>query len=642
MTLSVVTLSAITLSTIIRSAISLSDFINHDPDLCNVNLRLTLDHPRSVTMDSASNYPTQAMTSQETRDWVASSVGAQEELVQRHASPTPKSPDFLRLIPFNRTAKLAFSELLDRKIAGTLSGHHFQYIVDSGTGPLHKTINYQARAEGETTDEDCPGEPEAPEIINLGFFKVSFDYENVTQSAKWVMGRGSARKGSDKINRNVDILLAAPGSQYTKGLLAAHAYLRMHPDSGVWMIHAAPETSNRSGDSAPMTIATLDDYEIFNNGFRCLDKPESRLLILDMEFRVQFALTTYTACESYRELRNRKLEEHDIAVPDTGISGIPLKSDIRAQDLAVFSLGLASGTYGTVYEAFDPESGELRVVKVVELKSESAGESLQPEIEMVKQYPNTRGLVRQYGWCNSNWDSTLIVKKYPLNVYLIQRKGKAFNKQSWKDIPAGDRLKLFQDLLHGLCTIHQRGWMHRDITRQNILYFKGDPPEAALCDFGKLCLNKVDTYTVLAAWSNLPPEIVEGESNVYDQSIDIWMLALALVLTWCPQACQGVARLHNGQITSVGLEAIRSYLRNIKNSALAYLLREMLSKDPKSRPNAGQALSHPCFRHLKTGSTQEAVSSDGKRRHSDEDAVDVKTAFKQASRLEEKQAGETR
>ncbi len=111
-------------------------------------------------MDTASQYPTQAMTSQETRNWVVSTVGTQEKLIQQRAPSTPMSPDFLRLIPLNETAKLAFSELVDRKKAGTLSEHHAQYIVDRGEGPLHKTINYQARAEGETTDEECPDKPQ--------------------------------------------------------------------------------------------------------------------------------------------------------------------------------------------------------------------------------------------------------------------------------------------------------------------------------------------------------------------------------------------------------------------------------------------------------------------------------------------------
>ena len=591
-------------------------------------------------METASQYPTQAMTSQETRDWVASAVGTQQKLTQQHTSSITKSPDFLRLIPFNETAKLAFSELLARKRAGTLSDHHGQYIVDNGKGPSRKPVEYQARSEGETTDEDCPNEPEAPKIINLGFFNVSFDHINVTQSAKWVMGRGSSRKGEGKITRNVDILLAAPGSQHTKGLLAAHAYLRMHPDSGVWMIQAPPESSNRSKEAGPTVMATLGEKDILNNGFRCLDKPEARLSILDMEFDVQFALTTYAACESYRQSRNRKLEEYDMAVPDTEISGIPLNSDIRAKDLAVFSLGLGSGTFGTVYEAFDPESGELRIVKVVEVKNESAADSLQAEVDMVIHYPNARGLVRQYGWGNSNGETSLRAKKYPLNIYIVQRKGKAFNEIHWKDIPARDKLKVFQDLLHGIDTIHQRGWMHRDITRQNILYFKGDPPEAALCDFGKLCLNKTDTYTGLAAWSNLPPEIVVGESNVYDQSIDIWMLALALVLIWRPQACQGITRLPNGQISSVGLDVIHSWLLKMKGSNLALLLRAMLSKNPKSRPSAGQALLHPCFQHLKMKSTQEAVSSDGKRRHLEENAIDVEAIKHQAMHVKAIEKGE--
>ena len=606
-------------------------------------MTLTLDHPWSITMDSASNYPTQAMTSQETRDWVASTVGTQEALVQRHASPTPKSPDFLRLTPSNERAKLAFSELLDQKKAGTLSEHHVQYIVDNGKGQLRKSVNYQARSEGETTDEDYPAEPQAQEV-NLGFFKVSFDCENVTQSAKWVMGRGTTRKDENKINRNVDILLAAPRSQFTKGLLAAHAYLRMHPDSGVWMIHAAPGSSSRSEESAPEVMAMLDDHEIFNNGFRCLDRPESRLSILGMEFCVQFALTTYPACESYRQLRNRKLREYHMAVPETEITGIPLESDIRAKKLAVFSLGLASGSFGTVYEAFNPENGELRVVKVVELKKESTGEFMGAEIEMAERYPNARGLVRQYGWCNSNGDSTLVVKNYPLNIYLVQRKGEAFNKHSWQESPGlqTERLKLCQDLLHGLCTIHERGWMHRDITPQNMLYFKGDPPEAALCDFGKLLYGRTHTDTGLAAWLFLPPEIVEGESNPYDQSIDIWMLALALVLSWFPQAYQGVTRWSNRQITSAGLQVLRSRLRSIKDSGLAGLLGAMLYEVPTHRPGPSRALLHPCFQQLKTERIGEAVSSDGKRRHSEEAAIDLKSAMKQASRLEEKQAGETR
>ena len=174
--------------------------------------------------------------------------------------------------------------------------------------------------------------------------------------------------------------------------------------------------------------------------------------------------------------------------------------------------------------------------------------------------------------------------------------------------------------LHGLCIIHHKGWMHRDITPQNMLYFKGDPPEAALYNFGKLLYGKTHTDTGLAAWMFLPPEIVQGRSNPYDQKIDIWMLAFALVLSWFPQAYRGVTCLPNRQIGLVGLKVMRSNLQNIKSSGLAHLLREMLSEDPKHRPDPSRALSHQCFRHLKTDLPQETASSDGKRRHPGDEA----------------------
>ena len=591
-------------------------------------------------MGSTSNHSTQAMTSQQFRDFEKRSAEEREKYIEQREK-LMQSPDFLRLTPSNTKAKRAFSELLEQKKEETLSPHHAQYIVDSGKGPLGKPINYQTRSKSETPDEEYSDESDASEIINLGFFKVSFDCENVTDSAKWVMGRGSEKKAGDKIKRNVDILLAAPKSKFSKGLLAAHAYLRMNPDSGVWMIHAAPDPGTQSKGSAPKAIAMLDEHEIFYQGFRCLHKPEACLSILGMDFHLQFALTTYSACERYRDLRNRKLKEHDVDVPDTGISGIPLETDIRAGNLAVFSLGLGSGTYGSVYEAFDPESGELRVVKVIELKKESSIQSLLPEIAMVNQYPNARGLVRQYGWCNSNGEPTLEAKKYPFNIYIVQRKGEVFYKHVWKPSPGlwTEVLRLCQDLLHGLHTIHQRGWMHRDITTQNILYFKGTPPEAALCDFGKLHLGRTDTDTMLAAWNFLPPEIVQGDSRTYYQSIDIWMLAYALILTWYRRVCRGITYQPNGQITRNGLGIIRARLAGIKDMGLANLLRDMMAENPRDRPTSKEALSYTCFRQLKPKLPQEAESSKGKRRHLDEGNIDVAATGAQAKRAEEKGAG---
>lgn len=566
--------------------------------------------------------PTQKFTSQQAWDIKESAAQRHMARLQPELPTTSMSPDFLRFIPCNLQAKLAFSELIDRKKANMLGEHHLQYLVDNGRGPLRKNIVHQARSEGETTDEEYPDEPEAPDI-NLGYFRVNFDCPSLTRGSKWVIGRGSEKKKAvNKVNRNVDILLAVPGSRYTKGLLAAHAYLSMHPESGIWMIYAAPESSDHSGRASSGATVMLDDNPILDREFRCLDKPEARLAILDMEFSVQFALSTYEASQKYRELRNKTLKAQGLAIPDTYISGIPLKYDIKAAELAVFSTGLASGTHATVYEAFDPETGELRVVKVVEVKKASAAKMMEPEVEMVTKFADARGLVRQYGWCNSNGDSTMDVNMYPLKLYLVQEKGKGFHKHDWRKATGHENLKLCQDLLHGLVAIHAKGWMHRDITQQNILYFEGDPPRATLCDFGKLHLEKTDTYTALAAWDYLPPEIVQGRSNWYNQSIDVWMLALALVLVWYPDALQGVPRLNNRQIRVAGIKMIRDRLHRVKDSGLASLLNEMLAEDVEGRPTAGQALGYLCFRPLNEQAAKMAKLAEGDRRRPDDDAGD--------------------
>ena len=51
----------------------------------------------------------------------------------------------------------------------------------------------------------------------------------------------------------------------------------------------------------------------------------------------------------------------------------------------------------------------------------------------------------------------------------MSSKGKASNKHSWKDIAPMERLKLFQDLLYGLRTIHQRTCTADKTLTQNLL-----------------------------------------------------------------------------------------------------------------------------------------------------------------------------
>lgn len=536
------------------------------------------------------------------------------------------SPDFLRIVPCNSRARLAFSELIDKKNSHELDEHHAQYLIDCGRGPLEKKYALHYKSSDETEDGDWSEGSENREV-NLGHFRLNFDKPSLTKTAKWVLGKGSGKKEGTP-NRNVDILLAVPRSKYTHGMLAFHAFLKMHPESGVWMIFAAMGSTQVSlnGDdkspSSPKASVWLDGKKVLAEGFRCLTKLQTPLEIQGMQFTVQFTLETLEAAQNYQRLRDQYLQDQNIQPPRSQISGIPLASDIRVGKLVILSLGLGFGTFGSVYEGFSPISGDLRAVKVIELRKKEAGESLRPELMIGQKFGDTTGLVRQYGWHNSNGDTTLDVDIYPIKIYLVMDLGLAFHEHDWSRYGSKRstlELRLCQQLLQGLVTMHSAGFMHRDITRQNILFFEAQPQRsqlerAALCDFGKVYFGNSNTDTRLAAWAFLPPEIVEGKHDAYNHRIDIWMLALALVHCWYPEAQNNVPRRRNRQITSEGIETIRARLHRESNSGLPHLLRLMLAVKENYRPTASMAATHPCFRNILAEREEDDESGDVKRK----------------------------
>jgi hypothetical protein len=530
--------------------------------------------------------------------------------------------DILRIIPSNERAKMAFDDLVRRKLSGTLNKHHSQYIVTTRKGPLERSTIYQSRPKDETSGEEASEERESEKEIHHGYYCVTFECRPCTTGFKFVLGRGSGKKFGAM--RNVDILLAAPKTEYSVQLKAAHAVLGIHPMSGAWMLYT-PDDNSSTSSVAPLddppgsrgsrgsqrsldAAVRLYDEDLTYNGSRPLSRVRTNLEIGRLRYDVLFTITEPAQEALYRETRDKILRAAFVEVPRTTISGIPFDID-GSTKTAVFRLGLGSGSFGRVYEGFDRRTGDLRVVKKITLDNKDQRPLVECEIKANYLFNNFEGIVTLYECSNSEGGEGATAQKYPFDVFLVLEKGISFNTYAWNaesPVDWGLRSILLRQLLQALTVIHRQDCMHRDITPMNILYF--EPDRAGFCDFGKICYSKTDTDTALAAWCWLPPEIKVHEKNVYDQKIDIWMLGITILHSWYPQVLKGLRYRHQGDYVRIcdGLKAQG-------HSGLDGLLLKMISWDANCRPSAQEAVNDPCLVKTFHKQPESAKSSDRKR-----------------------------
>ncbi|KAI4226459.1 MAG: hypothetical protein L6R36_003149 [Xanthoria steineri] len=415
-----------------------------------------------------------------------------------------------------------------------------------------------------------------------------------------IISRGSGQKFGP--TRNVDIILIAPGTKGFPGLTAAHVYLGIHPSSGAWRITAGADMQ-------------VEDARYKQGENTYLSQHKTRIQILDIQYLIRFDICSPEAEIDYIRERNDILQKtkHRLALPYTDISGIPMQGDMILSSI-VFRQGIGSGTFGSVYEGFDPDSGALRVAKRITLKSSREVSLVHEEIQALERFKGRPGIIDLVDWRTSLNGKVLEVAYYPLDVYLVYKKGVAFNQANWTSISWDVRRSLCYQLLLGLTAIYSEGCMHRDITPMNILVFPHQNiPQATLCDFGKFCSAPTDIDTKLAAWEFLPPELLKERKNLYNQKLDIWMLGLALTYTWWPQTKQ----LHPRSETEY--KNTRDILRQDEtpDPLLGDLLADMMAWHPSKRPSAVEASRHKSLQQCPAMAQEAAETS--KRPYDDND-----------------------
>lgn len=352
--------------------------------------------------------------------------------------------------------------------------------------------------------------------------------------------------------------------------------------------------------NAPMK---LDRTEVSQGESRCLSESSTRIIINGLVFNFIFTITNEAEERDYLEQRDRVLRETDgLSVPDTKTSGIPFKSDIRFPSV-VFRDQLGQGKFGAVFHGVEPQTGDIRVIKRLHLLNDRDIQLARHEVKALDEVQSSLGIVRKYDIRNGKGEDR-IPSSAPSDLYIVQERGIPFRERSEppetpqnRALLLKTRASLMYQLLAGLEAIHRKHWLHRDITRNNLLYFDEDTPRAALCDFGKVCFENTSRDSYIANQVFLPPGIIPGGTSPYTYSLDVFILGLALAQQWFYEAATRVSKTASQgrreflipRYEDQHIELLNNP-RGLTGSSIAPLLIQMLGRLATGRPTATELL----------------------------------------------------
>lgn len=270
----------------------------------------------------------------------------------------------------------------------------------------------------------------------------------------------------------------------------------------------------------------------------------------------------------------------------------------------VYSLDqvVGHGNFGKVYKAQCKQTGEHVAIKILPIMEddEQANATLVKEIKLMKSC-NSVNIVKFQG--SYMKDSELwIVMEYCDGgsvAAMIQKRGEGLSEQQIAVV--------MSDMLHGLDYLHSRHMLHRDIKADNVLLNSAGVAKLADLGVAAQLTNTMDnrsTATGTPYW--MAPELIKEEG--YSSEVDIWSLGITAVeLAERKPPYFDMVPMRALFIIATGDNPPPTLKEKEKWSPEFHdFIAQCLIKDPKSRPNARNLLTHPFI----TGAPDRSVLKD--------------------------------
>lgn len=258
------------------------------------------------------------------------------------------------------------------------------------------------------------------------------------------------------------------------------------------------------------------------------------------------------------------------------------------------------GGFGVIHVAKHYETGEYFVIKIMDKEELNDGDmsiQIQRELDIHSQlkHPNIVEIV-------DHFEDDMYI--YIILEYMV--KGDLFdllysNGGGERMVDEEEAKRYIYCIARGLEYIHSKQIIHRDIKLENLLVDEFD--NVKLGDFGwsikKKDLDPLEMKdnkggeikSVCGTKEYMSPELFKGDS--YDEKIDIWSLGIVMYELLTGDVPYKKKLMKHDHIFKKHIVNFKVKYPDFISGEAVNLMKQLLNKDPKLRPNAKDILKHP-------------------------------------------------
>jgi serine/threonine protein kinase len=224
---------------------------------------------------------------------------------------------------------------------------------------------------------------------------------------------------------------------------------------------------------------------------------------------------------------HQKWNESQVSTSELGFSVNDSTGDAKFEEVYIKHTLLGMGGFAVVFRCQHRHTGNTYAVKeVINAESQKAGESLNEEIDALKQLRDSTYIVRLLDVFTTPEMTHLVMEELRGGDLLA----KLHEREVFTELEAR---RISRRLLEAICFCHKKRVVHRDIKPENLLiHDTTDDTRIKLADFG--CAKRISgtkrLHTLCGSPQYVAPELYLNCEKGYDERCDLWSAGVVIYI----------------------------------------------------------------------------------------------------------------